>query len=76
MTRIFLKNSDKNAENKGENMGRCKVVMTHREGKHEMTFCINFSTKEEFHKEMKRILEEWIKETGVLNFTKTSITCA
>ena len=57
-------------------MGRYKVVMTHCEGKHEITFFIDFSTKEEFHKEMKRVLDEWIKKTGVLNFTKTFITCA
>ena len=57
-------------------MGRYKVVMTHREGKHEMTFIIDFSTKEEFHREMSRILGEWIKKTGILNFTKTSITSA
>ena len=57
-------------------MGRYKVVMTHREGEHEMTFFIDFSTKEEFHMEMKRIFDEWIKKTGVLNFTHTSITSA
>jgi len=57
-------------------MGRYNVVMTHREGKYEMTFVIDFSTKEEFHNEMKRILDEWIKKTGVLNFTNTSITSA
>jgi len=57
-------------------MGRYKVVMTHREGEHKMTFFIEFSTKEEFHMEMKRILDEWIKKTGVLNFTHTSITPA
>lgn len=57
-------------------MSRYKVVMTEREGKHEMTFFIEFSTKEEFHEEMKRVLNEWIKKTGVLNFTKTSISIA
>jgi len=57
-------------------MGRYKVVMTHREGKHKMTFIIDFSTKEEFHREMKRVFDEWIKKTGVLNFTNTSITTA
>jgi len=35
-------------------MGRYKVVMTHRERKHEMTFIINFSTEEELQKEMQK----------------------
>jgi len=57
-------------------MGRYKVVMTHREGKHEMTFIIDFSTEEELHKEMQRVFHEWIEKTGVLNFTTTTITSA
>ena len=50
--------------------------MTELKEKHEMTFSFEFSTKEEFHEEMSRIMNAWIKKTGVVNFTKTSITCA
>jgi hypothetical protein len=57
-------------------MGRYKVVITHREGKHKMTFIIDFSTKKEFQKEMQCVFHEWVKKTGVLNFTKTTITSA
>lgn len=57
-------------------MGKYKVVMTNREEKHKMTFIIDFSTKEEFHREMQRVFDEWIKNTGVLNFTTTTITSA
>lgn len=78
---LNIRNAEKLIEAKGidsntgsENMGRYKVIMTHREGKHEMIFFIDFSTKEEFHKEMIRIFDEWIKKTGVSNFTNTSIT--
>lgn len=57
-------------------MGRRKVVMTDLEGKHKMTFIIDFSTTEELHKEMNRVFDEWTKKNGVLNFTMTSTTCA
>jgi len=74
--RKIIRGKRTNQDTRGDNMARYKVVMTHREGKHEMTFMIGFSTKEEFHREMKRIFDEWIKKTGVLDFTNTSITSA
>ena len=57
-------------------MGRCKAVITDRERRHKKEYIIEFSTTEEFGKEMHRIFDEWIKKTKVLNFWKVSISSA
>jgi len=57
-------------------MGRLKVIYTDREGKHKREYIIEFSNKEELHKEHKRVFEDWIKETQVLNFWTVSISSA
>jgi len=55
---------------------RYKAVYTDREGRHKKEYIIEFSTTEEFRNEMRRILDDWITETKVLNFWTVSISPA
>jgi len=39
----------------------------------EKEWTIEYSNKEELFRKLRKIDNEWIKETGILNFTQTSI---
>lgn len=60
-------------QERGDNM-RYKIQISAPKEKTKREYTIEASNNEEFKRELSRISKKWIDETGILNFTLTSIT--